>query len=175
MKIKLAKSMIENEEGTNHVLIEIPDSLSYVSANIAISLPSGLSRSKNENGFYEDEFATIFIDNISGKLQLLIELFTEEPVSCGKEMIVVNLTYKDKEGQETHINESIPLLIVHEDEMDELIVDKEVIDLVKRFLTGELMAEEDEDKDNGFVNIRPKILQINNQLSELEKKYRIDF
>ncbi|PFE69954.1 hypothetical protein CN316_13840 [Bacillus cereus] len=66
MKIKLAKSMIENEEGTNHVLIEIPDSLSYVSAEIAISLPSGVSRSKNENGFYEDEFGTIFIDNISG-------------------------------------------------------------------------------------------------------------
>ncbi|PEA21421.1 hypothetical protein COK06_09445 [Bacillus cereus] len=173
MKIKLAKSMIENEEGTNHVLIEIPDSLSYVSAEIAISLPSGVSRSKNENGFYEDEFGTIFIDNISGKLQLLIEFFTEEPVSCGKEMIAVNVIYKDKEGKETCINEFLPLLIAQEDEMDELVVDKEVTDLVKRFLTGEITAEEDEDSE--FVNIRPKTQQINNQFSELEKKYRIDF
>ncbi|RWS39060.1 hypothetical protein EKA14_26275 [Bacillus mycoides] len=173
MKIKLAKSMIENEEGTNHILIEIHASLSYVSAEIAISLPNGVSRSKNENGLYENEFGTIFIDNTSENLQLLIEIFTEEPMPCGKEMVVVELTYKDKQERATCINQSIPLLIVHEDEMDELVIDNEVIDLVKKFLTGEMMIEEDE--DSGFINIPPKIQQISNQLSELEKKYRIDF
>ncbi|PFE69955.1 hypothetical protein CN316_13845 [Bacillus cereus] len=88
-------------------------------------------------------------------------------------MIAVNVIYKDKEGKETCINEFLPLLIAQEDEMDELVVDKEVTDLVKRFLTGEITAEEDEDSE--FVNIRPKTQQINNQFSELEKKYRIDF
>lgn len=173
MKIKLAKSMIENEAGTNHMLIEIPASLSNASAEIAIFLPNGMFRSKNENGFYENEFGTIFIDNTSEKLQLLIEIFTEEPMPCEKEKVVVDLTYKDKQGRETCINQSVSMLIVNEDKMDELVVDYEVIDLVKKFLTGEMMTEEDE--DSGFVNIRPKILQINNQLSELEKKYRIDF
>jgi len=175
MKVKLAKSLIENEEGTNHLLIEIPSSVSFSTnpVQITLYLPNGISRSKNLNGFYEDESGTIFINSFSQTLQLVIEIFTQDPVPCSKGTICVDLNYKDKQEQTKKINHYIPISIVHEDEMDQLVIDNEVIDLVKKLHKGYIFAEDIEESE--FIMVTPKIQNLDSQVSELEKNTELIF
>ena len=175
MKIKLAKSLMENEEGTNHLWIKIPTiaSLTAKHVQISIHLPKGLYRLKNLNGYYEDKSGTIFIDDFSKKDDLIIEIFTQEQISCKEEMINVDFKYKEKLVQEGRISQCILLSFVREDEMDYVVIDEEVADRVKQLLN--LPNDDEMSQEMEFVMITPKIQNVSNQISYLERKYRIDF
>lgn len=175
MKIKLAKSLMENEEGTNHLWIKIPtiDPLTAKHIQISIRLPKGVYRLNNLNGYYENKYGTIFIDDFSKEHDLIVEIFTQEQISCKEGIISVDLKYKDNQVQEGKISHCIHLSFVSEDEMDYVVIDEEVTDRVKQLLNR---PNDDEiSQEMEFVMITPKIQNVSNQISNLEKKYRIDF
>jgi hypothetical protein len=175
IKVKLAKSLMENEEGTNHLLIKIlsPVPLAAKKVRIDIRLPNGVSRLNNLNGYYEDKSGTIFIDDFSKGHDLVIEIFTEKPTPCCEGNITIDLKYKDKQDQIKMINQCISLAIVSEDKMDNLAIDNEVIERTKNLLNGFICNEEIGECE--FVIVPPTIQNVNNQISDLEKKYRVDF
>lgn len=175
MKIKLAKSRMENEEGINHLWIEIPSFVFEAAEQLQfhISLPKGVFRLNNLNGYHEDKNGTILIDDFSKNQALIIEIFTQEPVPFSKGTICVELNYKDNLNQEKKINNCIPLSFVSDDEMDLLVIDEEVTNRVKQLRNR--CIDDEKSQETHFVIVPPNIHNVSNHLSELEKKYRVDY
>lgn len=54
IQVRYAKSAIENEEGMNHLWLQITPLGSVQNARVQITLPAGLHRMRNLNGTDED-------------------------------------------------------------------------------------------------------------------------
>jgi hypothetical protein len=171
IKAKLAKSRMEHEEGMNHLWIQMNDldAQSLVDVRVIIILPQGVERLQNLNGYGEDSSGGIWLGDIVDAQELLIEIYTKNPVPCGNENIVIELFCKESKKFEY----VLPLLLVTEEEMEGLVIDEEVIARLK-----ELKASPKHDlkeADQLFVVMRPPMYVISKEMSDLEKKYRIDF
>lgn len=92
IKVLLAKSAIENEEGMNHLWIQLaPAAGSVKNARIQVSLPSGIHRLRNLSGFDEEQTGEILIINPQVINDVVIEIFTREPITYGEKTITVAL------------------------------------------------------------------------------------
>ncbi|MDP5273534.1 hypothetical protein [Chengkuizengella axinellae] len=169
MKLKWAKSLMENEEGTNYLWIQFQNAYIKKEARLAIHLPDGLHRSQNLNGYFEDEDETIIIYEFTETTDLVVEIFTEELIPCGERTICVEMRFIDDKNQQRQINEFIKIPLVNEDEVDLFKLDEEVVRRVKKFTAD---FNEDKEKSEEYV-LNP--LNISHELSELEEKYRVDF
>lgn len=163
--IQLAKSKMENEEGMNHLWIQLhPEDLLQTS-EIKIQLPKGIYRSKNLNGLIENEQGHIITD-ASGQ-DMIIEIFTQAAIPCGEMTIVVSLL-----TSEAAVHQDISIQVVPEEEMDTAEINQHVVERVKALSNTSPTHDDDED-DSNIVYIQPKILE--QRISRLEKNYRIDY
>jgi hypothetical protein len=171
IKSRFMKPVMENEEGMNHLWIQLAPIGSADNLIVQIFLPIGLYRNKNFSGFNETEAMEIQITNPLITNDIIIELFTREQVVSGEKTIIVTLTYHEN-GKFNRIEHFIPLKILPEDEIEEILVDEAVLQKVKELKQGQIIEQ-----DKEFVVYSPThILRIDpNKLSDLEKKYRIDF
>ncbi|UVI29474.1 hypothetical protein [Paenibacillus spongiae] len=171
--MKFAKSVMENEEGMNHLWIQLPAVLPSRTAKAAIrvELPDGLYRSPNLNGYAEDESGNIVLD-LSKVNDLLIEICTQEAVPCGEWAIRVSLIFGEK-GQ-TFVQE-LPLLIAPEDEIDALVIDEQVVARLKEMgLSREHGSSTGIEQE--FVVYPPTIVEAReNEFAFLARKYRVDY
>lgn len=167
LDIRLAKSKMENEEGMNHLWVRITPLSSHnlKHARLTIHLPDNIYRLENLNGFFEDGNGSILLGSILHEQDIMIEIYTQHEVPCGKNKITVNLVYEDNQNQIKEIVSSIPLYLVTENDLDDLTIDDEVISRLKKL--NEIAQEK-------FVELPIKIQYVSNKLSDLEKKYRID-
>ncbi|OBR65244.1 hypothetical protein A7K91_19860 [Paenibacillus oryzae] len=166
LDLKLAKSRMENEEGMNHLWIQLfRDEKIAEKSEIQIRLPEGIYRSPNLNGYVENAREHIVIDGFDR--DVIIELFTQEAVPCGERSIEVSLLTAG-----TTISKEISIPIVLEDDMDRVEIDEQVVERVKELSN----AGPAFDMETTMVNISPRILKKSeNEYSYLEKKYRIDY
>lgn len=172
IRVKLAKSAMEHEEGMNHLWIQLDPIGDVQNAKIQIKLPAGVHRHLNLNGFTEMESGEIIIDDPLTVVNVLIEIFTREPIRLGEKTIIIALTYRVKEGYPSRIEHFFPLNIVDEDEIDNVSIDEEVVNKLK------LLKQYDNSFcGSKFIEYTPmKILRIDpNHCSDLEKKYRIEY
>jgi hypothetical protein len=168
LDIKLAKSKMENEEGMNHLLVQIlqDEKVGSHKSEIQIRLPKGIYRSQNLNGLVENEREHIEVDGFNQ--EILLEIFTQDAINCGDMTIVVNLI-----SCETTLSKEISIKIVEEDEMDMVEINEQVVERIKE-LSNVSTPHNNEETDN--VYNQPKILEIrDNEFSYLEEKYRIDY
>lgn len=168
LDIRLAKSKMENEEGMNHLWIHIHSLSSQTPrhAQITIHLPNGVCRLENLNGYFEDGDTSILLGSISHELDIMIEIYTQQEVACGKTDISVNLSYTDAQNQKKELTSSIPLYLVSENEMDDVKIDKEVISQLEKL--------NKENAGEGLIRLPFQTQYLTNELSSLERKYRID-
>lgn len=174
--LKLAKSKMEHEEGMNYLWIRIPSP--KVTANkvrIEMNLPEGVFRSTNLNGYAEDEFGTILIDEFRRGQDVFIEFYTQNPISCGEVKIDVIVGYYENKLKIEELDESIPLILACAEELDDLIIDEEVVERLKDLSSIMNQNKENKDKETQFIIFPPQVIQLEKQISELERKYRIDF
>lgn len=96
IKLALAKSVMEKEEGMNHLCITF-EHLQVQVTNITfdIQLPEGLFKMTNLNGYRENKQGQIEVKHIDDE-PLLIELYTEETVLYPQAEIAVAVTYRDE-------------------------------------------------------------------------------
>ncbi|WCK54093.1 hypothetical protein PP175_22745 [Aneurinibacillus sp. Ricciae_BoGa-3] len=168
LTIRLAKSKMENEEGMNHVWIQItpPPSYHLKNARLTLHLPPEVYRLENLNGYFEDEKGVILLGSVIQQEEIMIEIYTQQEVPLQKTQITASLSYKDKQNQLVQVTSSIPLQLVAENEMDDAAIDEEVVSRLKKL--SEANAYEG-------MSVQPiQIQYIASQLSDLEKKYRID-
>lgn len=130
LKASLAKSKMVNEEGTNHLWVQIDTSFPI---NIEVRLPKGVNRKPNLNGYPEDDHGTIRVKN-SEQNDLLIELFTE-PSAMATEGTIVITASKESNQSKTYIK-AIPLKIASPDDIGDIFLDHLVINRLKSFQGG---------------------------------------
>lgn len=165
IKTSIAKSKMENEEGMNHLLIEIPP-LDVQEAQVSIVLPSGIFRIQNLNGYIENESGSIFIDNrTKWTQQLLIEIYTKEVLHFGIEIIGIVLALKENDKTTRKITDSVEVIIADEDDVDTMVIDENVITFLKNLQN---------DKDENDIP-QPRTFKTANEYSFLEEEYRVDF
>ena len=169
LDIRLAKSRMENEEGLNHlwVLINPISSSTLKHATLTIHLPDQVHRLENLNGYFEDEEGSILLGSICDEQNIFIEFYTQQEVPCEKTKIGVHLVYQDSQNQTKEMISSIPLHLVTENEMDDVKIDKDVITQLKKL--NETITEKK------YVETPIKTQYVSNQISQLEKRYRIDY
>jgi hypothetical protein len=171
IKVRIAKSLLENEEGMNHLWIQLAPIGNVTNARFQITLPSGIHRLRNINNLFEDQSGEILIDDPLNSNDIFLEIFTREPVSISEKTIIFALSYNDGIGNNSRMEHFVSLKIVSEDEMDNVIIDDEVINKIK-----ELQQFNDGCDNQERIEFLPvKILRLDpNQCSDLEKKYRIE-
>lgn len=165
--LRLAKSMMENEEGMNHLWIRLLDDekVKIQGYELYIQLPIGIYRSYNLNGFAENEQEHVVVDALDE--DVVIEIFTQDAIQCGETTIIVHLC-----SANITISKEISFLLVKEDEMDTVEIDEQVIERIKALDNAAPSYDE-----GAFIEfIQPKILKKSaNEFSHLEKQYRIDY
>lgn len=167
LDIKLAKSKMENEEGMNHLWVQLlrDDKVKSQNSEIQIRLPKGIYRSHNLNGFVENEQEHIVVDALDQ--DVIVEIFTQDAIQCGEMTIVVSLL-----TAETTVGREISIQVVEENEMDMVEIDEQVVERIKELSN----AAPPYDAGTNIVSIQPRILEKrDNEFSYLEKKYRIDY
>ncbi|MFC5406302.1 hypothetical protein [Cohnella soli] len=170
IKVRHAKTAIENEEGMNHLWIQIAPIGQVENVRIQISLPIGIHRTRSVNGVDEDSTGEIFILNPRVANDVFIEIFTREPVTCEKKTINVAISYKDEVGRVTRVEHFVPLMVVSEEEIDSISTDEEVVEKIK-----ELRQQFESSDAQEYIELTPmKIIRIEHHISEWEKKYRIE-
>jgi hypothetical protein len=171
IKTRFTKSAMENEEGMNHLWIQVTPIGHVENVRIQITLPAGIHRLNNLSSYHETDFQEIEIPNPLIENNVVVEMFTRDPVMSGEKTIIVAVIYKERDNKHTRVEHYVPLSVVSEEEIDSLIIDEEAVDFIK-----ELLKQQHRDNHQEFIDYsQPKIIRIeSNKYSDLEKKYRIE-
>lgn len=172
INVLFAKSGIENEEGMNHLWIQLtPAAQSVLNARIHVSLPSGIHRLRNLSQFDEEQTGEIVVPHPQIINDVIIEIFTREPISCGEKTLSVAFCCTNEDGTATRIEHFVPLHVVPEEEIDHIQINEAVVHKIK-----ELQRQSECSGQQAFKEYTPtKIIRIDSgHISEWEKKYRID-
>jgi ATP-dependent Clp protease protease subunit len=170
--VKIEKSVMENEEGINHVWIQfqqLPGTEHIGGVRVSLELPEGMHRLPNMNGYPENEFGAIEMGSPIKGSDVLIELYTEKAVPGDKGEISVIVDYRNDRGQLQRHTHSTTINFANEDGMNDLLIDEEVAGRVKQLRSRSL------DDEWEFTIIKPAAVSLSRELSELEKKYRIEY
>lgn len=175
LMLKVAKSVMEKEEGMNHLWVQLDSPTILVGAEkaeLTIDLPNGLYRAPNLNGHVESAANEILLD-LSLERDVLVELYTEAAVDYDEARIVVALRFKDAAGDDLTCTEEIVIRFAADEEVEETVtLDMQVIERVKELgsrTTGEQGAKDE------FVILQPSVYAHKNKYDYLVEKYRIDY
>lgn len=170
IKTRFTKSLMENEEGTNHLWIQISPLGPVKEPRVQILLPAGLHRLNNLSGYPETTTQEIELSNPLLTSNVVIELFTRDAIRSGEITIIVALSYKQSEGKLNRIEHFVPLNVVSEDEIDSLFVDEEAVHFIKELVKPQTDADK-----QVYDHTQNKVLRLGpNKYAGLEKKYRIE-
>lgn len=172
IKTRFTKSVMENEEGMNHLWIQLLPINHAEDVRIEITLASGVHRLNNLSGYDETDIQEIVIPNPSIENNIIVEIFTKNPVTVGEKTIIIAVTYSEKELP-IRVEHDVLLRVVSEEEMDSLIVDEEAVSFIKDHLR---QCHADEQHEYEFSDhSQTKVIRIESKPeSEWEKKYRIE-
>lgn len=178
IKARLAKTLLEHEEGLNYLWIRLVPGTDDTGQGIEqaclhIALPAGVRRLPNLSGYAERESGGIVIDDLHRPHDIFIELFTAEPASCGSHTIRIAMQYRDIEGREGVLEHVILLTIVsEEEELESVVIDDEVVDRINRLQRG----CDDRSGASDPLEYGPgRLIRIDPYAcSEPERKYRIE-
>lgn len=169
IELKLAKSAMEHEEGLNHLWLRfVDDAIAEKTDSVQVSfrLPEGVLRLHNLNGFPEDRDGAIRLEAPLRGKDIVIEMYTLDTAPCGLWDVSAVLEYRDGVGALRKYEQTIPMALVSEGEMQDIVVDEEVVRRVTSMRPSSSERWE-------FVRIPPMFLE-HKEMSSWEKKYRID-
>jgi hypothetical protein len=170
IKTRFTKSIIENEEGMNHLWIQLPPSGQVEDVRLHVSLPPGIHRLHNQTGYEENDIQEMIIPNPQIENNIVLELFTRDSIKCGERSIIVSVTYKE-DSKHTRIEHDVALRVESEEGLDSLIIDEEAVEFIKQLTQQQHTGEQQEFMDYS----QSKIIRIESNIySDLEKKYRIE-
>jgi len=174
LNLRMAKSIMEQEEGMNHLWIQLlPTEFSAIEkAQVSIQLPNGLYRAPNLNGYEESESNGIFI-NLSHDKDVLLELYTQTAVDFDEASVIVTLSFKETENRWKEFSKDVTVRFATEEEMEEILeLDQQVIERVKELRDPAAGVPNSDD----LVILRPRTYELrNNEYAYLEQKYRVDY
>lgn len=166
---KLAKPVMEKSEGLNHLWIRFVSSGDepIETVRVRISMPQGVYRSINLNGYPENGAGEIMMERPTPGTDLLIELRTHEEINADSGEIFIYM-----ESGDMKITRSLSIDFGDGDDDEKFEVDREVVERLKELRIFGFGANQAEYE---FTYIPPVRFDKPNEYAELEKKYRIDF
>ncbi|WP_054026400.1 hypothetical protein [Bacillus sp. FJAT-28004] len=169
---KFTKSVMENEEGMNHLWLQISPISHAGDVRIQITMPSGMYRLNNLSGYEESVVQEIVVPNPLIENNIIVEIFTRSRVVSGEKTIIVAITYNEKD-KPIRVEHNVPIIVVSEDEMDCLVIDEAAAAFIKEHLAQQ---HSDEQHEYEFIDhSQTKVVRIeSNEYAEWEKKYRIE-
>ncbi|WP_042203013.1 hypothetical protein [Paenibacillus camerounensis] len=176
---RLAKSVLEHEEGLNHVLIQIIPPEGSEHAVVRFLLPEGISTGEAYGVSETDGSGNMLLYTLAGMNELLVEIYTGEAILCGEVSLGIVVIFTDLHGNEETVQLALPLRIAEAEsaEAEEPELDEEVVNKVKAIagLKGETARHYSD--GTGFIDCTPPRKQTAfdpHYRSELEKQYRVD-
>lgn len=165
--------MMENEEGMNHLWIELPQtSILTKNAILRIYLPKGLYRGSNLNGNVETKSGEIILA-LSQDKDVFVEMYTQSKIDCDEALVNVELCYQNSQSDWRIIKEEITVHFVDEDEVDSECIDQQVIE---RVIELGIHSSSKTNSNKDFLVIKPRTYEIrDNEYTYLEKNYRINY
>ncbi|MCZ8521177.1 MULTISPECIES: hypothetical protein [Paenibacillus] len=173
IRIQWAKSVMENEEGMNHLWLRLPADPHIRTMDITVELPPGMFRSPNLNGYPEDTSGVARVNRGGPELDLLYEIYTVQAVPCGEADLLIRLRCIDIDGKSREYMRQAKLLL----SADPCLVpeiDEEVAERVKSLAAP--LDESSPLSENGsdaWQVVVPRV-DASGELSEWERKYRVD-
>jgi len=171
IRLQVEKTRLENEEGLNHLWVEIMDS-AVCDARIHIDLPEGVFRLPNLTGHYESESGTIMLEGPLDNRDVVVEFFTDAAVAPKRCEILVVLDYRDAQSAEQSMLRTVDFELVEEAQWEDIVINGDVAGRAKQ-LRGR--SPQRTDHGDEWVVLVPPRTRIRGELSELEKKYRIEY
>lgn len=176
---RLAKSVLEHEEGLNHVLIQIIPPEGSEHAVVRFLLPEGISMGEAYGASETDGSGNMLLYTLASMNELLVEIYTGEAVFCGEVSLGVVVLYTDLHGNEETEQLALPLRIAEAEsaEAEEPGLDEEVVNKVKALAGLRGKTARNYSGGTGSVDCTPPCKQTAfdpHYRSELEKQYRVD-
>jgi hypothetical protein len=78
---------MENEEGMNHLWIQVAPIGHVDNVRMQITLPTGIHRLNNLSGYHETDFQEIEIPNPLLENNVVVEIFTRDPIMSERKQL----------------------------------------------------------------------------------------
>ncbi|MHA6529068.1 hypothetical protein [Paenibacillus sp. BAC0078] len=175
---RFAKSFLENEEGINHLWIRIGPINDVEHASVRLQLPQGVYWDGNAGNCFTDAEGQIVLDQPQYSNELLLEIYTVQPIGCGETELDIIVSCRMKSGEDRESVRIVPLRIVDADsaEAEQAIIDEEVVSKVKEQRHRFKAQHPADHGDSGMLDCTPgKLIRYDPcYRSELEKQYRVE-
>jgi hypothetical protein len=177
IKARFAKSAIENEEGLNHLWIQIGPLEAVEHAEVGLQLPAGVYLGQACGGCLKENSEGFTLLEPARVNELLVEIYTRQPIDCGWVSLGITVTYANHHNCEQSKVLAVPLSIVEAEsaEAEDIYIDEEVVRKVKEAVWSQGGSIKPSGNP-GFLDCTPakQITYDPHYRSELEKQYRVE-
>ncbi|MBY0009896.1 hypothetical protein [Paenibacillus typhae] len=155
---RLAKSVLENEEGLNHLLIQIRPPEKSDHAVVRLVMPEGIQAGEAYGEFEADGSGDMLLHSLDSMHELLVEIYTGEAILCGQVNLCIVVKYTDLQGNIESEQLAVQLMIAEADsaETEEPELDDEVVNKVKALAGLAGGAAHKVSAGNGFLDCTPE-------------------
>ncbi|WP_342479953.1 hypothetical protein NST07_19210 [Paenibacillus sp. FSL L8-0340] len=178
IEVRLAKSVLENEEGMNHLWVHLEPLGGGKQAVLELQLPAGIHWDGKAKGYPQDTSGRVIIEQPEIPNDLLLRIYTIQPMDCGLVSLSIHVSFTDHSGMEICKTVLVPLSIVDAEVVDEetVEIDEEVVRRVKEQALTEPTGTHPDGSDSGMPDCSlPKLIRYDpHYRSELEEKYRVE-
>lgn len=178
IEVRLAKAVLENEEGINHLWVHLESLGGGTEAALELLLPPGVYWDKEADGRPTDNLGRIVLDEQDRAYDLVLGIYTEQPISCSTTSLNIVLTFRDDRGFVRSHSVTVPLRIVDGEwlETNPVQMDEEVVRRVKEREARKTGRSDNRGKDSSdILHCSPdKLIRYDpHYRSVLEEKYRV--
>ncbi|KWX70115.1 hypothetical protein [Paenibacillus jilunlii] len=175
VEFRFAKSYLEHEEGINHLWIRLPPLIGMKRAAVGMQLPVGIYWTEDAGAYPMDADGQIRLEPSNSPSELLLEIYTLQPISPGLTELIFTVSCIEGSGEEWAHSFAVPLMIVDEEEAEPPVMDHEIVRKVK----GRQWHNSQHPVDQGNrepldCTPRKQIRYDPHYRSELEKQYSIE-
>jgi hypothetical protein len=173
--VRLAKSVLENEEGMNHLWVHLEPLDGVKQAVLELQLPAGIQWDGKASAYPQDTSGRVIIEQPEMPNDFLLGIYTVRAMDCGMVNLSIHVSCIDHSGMKRSKSVIVPLTIVDAEGVDEetVEIDEEVVRRVKEQALTEAASTH---PDGGILDCTlPKLIRYDpHYRSELEEKYRVE-
>ncbi|KWX77687.1 hypothetical protein AMQ84_11865 [Paenibacillus riograndensis] len=174
VEFRFAKSYLEHEEGINHLWIKLEPLAGVKLAAVRLQLPKGIFWTEDAGVYPIDADSQIRLESSNPPTELLLEMYTLQPVSPGLAELIFTVSCIAAGGVERSEAFAVPLMIAAEEEAEPPFMDNEIVQKVK-----ERRWKNNHPSDHGNkepLDCTPgRLIRYDPHFrSELEKQYSIE-
>ncbi|MNO36522.1 hypothetical protein D3C76_265910 [compost metagenome] len=174
VEFRFAKSFLEHEEGINHLWIKLEPLAGVKRAAVKLQLPKGIFWTEDAGVYPIDADSQIILESAHSPSELLLEIYTLQPIGCGPAELIFTVSCVEAGGGERSESFAVPLLIVDEEVAEPPVIDYEIVQKVKERHWRNTFPFDHDNKEPLDCTPGRQIRYNPHFRSELEKQYSVE-